>query len=262
MAARGTSAESPPPLVFVILRHVRRRMHAHLWKRCAESVVRFHPRVPIAIIDDGSAQELVADTLTAVPGVTCVIQSEFPGAGELLPYHYFLQGRVRARTMIFLHDSMYLKRPFTRAELARGLGFLWHFNPNPDRTEIILEFCRMIGRREGAALLAAFTSNRWKGCFGSATIIDHTMLGLMEARYRFISKLLPVIRTRPQREALERILALITMTMPESRLATSTTLSLFGPIHLHPHFFNYNREATEEELRNYDTAVVKTWKWR
>lgn len=255
-------AAASPSLTFVVLRHVKKRLHASLWRRCVDSISRFHPDVPIVIIDDDSDPLLVQQTHTA-RSVVCVIQSEFPGAGELLPYHYFLQARhFQSRTMIFLHDSMYLKRAFTPAELARGLGFLWHFNPNPSGAEIVLEFCRMIGRREGAALVSAFTSNRWKGCFGSATIIDHSMLMLMESRFRFISRLLPVIRTRLQREALERIIGLITMTMPESRLATSTTLSLFGPVHLHPHFFNYNREATEEELRGYDTAVVKTWKWR
>lgn len=248
--------------MFVVLRHVRRRLHANLWKRCLDSIARFHPDIPIILIDDNSDPRLV-DQQPPIPQVSCVIQSEFPGAGEILPYHYFLQAKhFKARTMIFLHDSMYLKRAFTRRELARGLGFLWHFNPNTSHADVVGEFCRLIGGREGVSLLAAFNSNRWKGCFGSATIIDHTMLALMESRFRFIAKLRPVIKTRHHREALERILALITMTMPESKLATSSTLSIFGAIHLHPHFFNYNREATEEELRGYDTAVVKTWKWR
>jgi hypothetical protein len=254
-------AELSHSFTFVVLRHVRRWVHAPLWRRCVESIGRFHPGVPIVVIDDNSEPRMVQPRRDAPdpPGITCVIQSEYPGAGEILPYHYFLQGRFASRSMIFLHDSMYLKRPLSRQELtSRRMVFLWHFEPNRNRGDVVLEFCRRIGGREGASLLSLYSANRWKGCFGSATIVDIDTLRQWESRYRFVSTLLPVINSRHHREALERIIGVIyAATQPLSQ-----SPSLFGSISLHPHFMNYYREATEDELRGYDSAVVKTWRWR
>lgn len=85
--------------VFVILTHVSKHEHNQIWQRCVESVKKYHPEAKIVIIADKCFIE--ADVQ--------VIVSEFPGAGEILPYYYFAKFQW-AKRMIVLHDSMFLQK--------------------------------------------------------------------------------------------------------------------------------------------------------
>lgn len=75
------------------------------------------------IIDDNSTINTVNGKLVN----TEVIDSEYNGAGEILPYYYFLQHKWADR-MIFLHDSMFMNRHFTPNELDSPIRFHWEFS--------------------------------------------------------------------------------------------------------------------------------------
>ena len=92
--------------VFVILRHLRTTRDNDLWISSYNSIRKFYTN-KIVIIDDNSAINTVDGKLVN----TEVIKSEFNGAGEILPYYYFLKYKWADR-MVFLHDSMFINRPF------------------------------------------------------------------------------------------------------------------------------------------------------
>jgi hypothetical protein len=107
--------------VFVILRHLRNIRDNDLWISSYNSIRKFYTN-KIVIIDDNSSINTVDGKLVNAE----VIRSEFNGAGEILPYYYFLKYKW-ADKMIFLHDSMFINRLFTQDELEGDVKFHWHF---------------------------------------------------------------------------------------------------------------------------------------
>ena len=97
--------------VFVILRNIQKTSDNDLWLSCYHSIRQFYTN-QIIIIDDNSTVNTVNGKLVN----TEIIQSEFNGAGEILPYYYFNKEKW-SDTMIFMHDSMVLHRLFTEDEL-------------------------------------------------------------------------------------------------------------------------------------------------
>jgi len=72
---------------FIILRHVISETTNRYWMLCYDCIRRYYPLHRIMIIDDNSNYEFVTNkTVTN----TVLIQSEYKGRGELLPYYYFL----------------------------------------------------------------------------------------------------------------------------------------------------------------------------
>ena len=61
---------------------------------------------PIYIIDDASTYE-IDDNIELIN--TTIINSEYPGRGELLPYHYLLKLKL-GKKAIMLQDSVFIKQ--------------------------------------------------------------------------------------------------------------------------------------------------------
>ena len=76
-------------LGFIILRHVNSLETNRLWIECYDSIRKFYPLHKILIIDDNSKYNFVDKSKVLFN--TLLIQSEFPGRGELLHYYYYLQ---------------------------------------------------------------------------------------------------------------------------------------------------------------------------
>ena len=74
---------------FIITRHVNSETTNKYWNNCVRCIRRFYPCRKIVIIDDNSNKEFLIPfaNYTNVE----IVESEFPGRGELLPYYYFLK---------------------------------------------------------------------------------------------------------------------------------------------------------------------------
>jgi hypothetical protein len=103
-------------VTFIILRHMREQKHKKLWFKCYQSILFFYPSSKIIVIDDNSK---IKDERDFIIQKDCLIYSEFPGAGEFLPYYYFLKYKWSPK-MCFLHDSMFIKYPL----------YMKHFKPD------------------------------------------------------------------------------------------------------------------------------------
>lgn len=242
-------------LVFVILRHVREEADNALWRKCYNSIKEFYSETPIVIIDDNSKVVIAEDDLEN----TAVIKSEYPGAGELLPYYYFLKYRW-ADKMVFLHDSMFLKRKFSQTELSYPIQFHWHFqNHEWDEDTRIND---LLLNLSSASALAHYNSMKflWHGCFGVASIVSLSVLDQIEDTYSFTSGLIDNVKTRSDRMALERIFAILLF---KEGLVTKKQCSNFGSIFEHPLAWQKMSDTDLEKIKlTCDNAIIKTWQGR
>jgi hypothetical protein len=246
--------------VFVILRHLRNIRDNDLWISSYNSIRKFYTN-KIVIIDDNSSINTVDGKLVN----TEVIRSEFNGAGEILPYYYFLKYKW-ADTMIFLHDSMFIHRLISQDELEDNIKFHWHFEK--DYTSDVSKVKKYLSHLDNGTELEEFVlnpTNKWYGCFGATSICDLDILQYLDNKYKLISNLVILIRTRKDREAFERILGIILYY--EKRFDDDNKCSNFGDILKYPGAFdseNNNMETSAHIIgqKGYNTAIIKVWRGR
>lgn len=243
--------------VFVILRHLRNAQDNALWTAAYQSI-RTHYTNKIVIIDDNSQVNTFNGSLVH----TEVIESEYRGAGESLPYFYFFQYKWADR-MIILHDSMILHRPFQSTELEGLIRFHWHFSIKEITYHTKMELLFSSMRHHEGLLSFLKGASEWKGCFGGAAIVSYDAVEHLEKKYGFFSTLVLAIKTRKDREAFERMLGVVTFF---EKMVDNESCSTFGDIIRYPGAFtdNMNKETTMYQVQqaNYDTAILKIWRGR
>jgi hypothetical protein len=92
---------------FIITRHVSSNKTNQYWNHAVRSIRRFYPFRKIVIIDDNSNQNYVKADFEYKN--IQIVQSEYHGRGELLPYYYFYKHKYFSNAVI-LHDSVFFKK--------------------------------------------------------------------------------------------------------------------------------------------------------
>lgn len=217
-ASSSSDWSSLPEFGFIILRHVRDANTNRYWQRAYSQIRLFHSE-SILIIDDNSNPAC----LTSLDMVnTQVIQSEFPGRGELLPYYYFHKLRPWKKAM-FIHDSVFLNSRLT-VEYIDDVKLLWYF---PNSLARLKDTPRLLALLDqGEVLVRQYNSGSldWVGCFGGMSVIDWQFLNKMVQRYNLF-KLLDHINTRELRMSWERIFGLVCC---QTKIDLATNPSIFG----------------------------------
>lgn len=241
--------------IVLLLRHARTPAQDQLWKRCYASIREFHPDIPVVIISDNSTIPITESLAN-----TTLIESEFPGAGELLPYYYFLKHHWTDR-IVFFHDSMLLIKPLNFAEIEKyPVRFLWHFSDHQwDDDKVIQPLLAELKNCDG--LLAMFRNKTaWDGCFGVASTITYEFLGMLNEKYGFFDILIRKVNNRDHRMAMERAFAVaIFCEAPFPR----PERSLNGCIHDMSLCWS---EMTPDKIatlkRVYPFSIIKSWHGR
>jgi len=183
-----------------MLRHVNNPLTNTYWIRCYKSIRQFYPEHLILIIDDNSKREFLTNEKLYK---TLIINSEYPGRGELLPYHYYLQNKL-FDIGIIIHDSVFVQQ-FIDFSVDK-YKMLWDFEHTWDQVDDETKMIQLFNDEK----LMAFYKNKslWKGCFGGMSIITHDYLTLINSKYD-LRKLIDVILTRFNRCSFERVIACI-----------------------------------------------------
>jgi hypothetical protein len=245
--------------VFVILRHIRNTRDNDLWISSYNSIRKFYTN-RIVIIDDNSSINTVDGKLNNAE----VIKSDFAGAGEILPYYYFLKYKW-ADKMIFLHDSMFINRPFRDTELEGDIKFHWNFTKNNDGDiRKIINYVSMLTNARELQAFATDPETLWYGCFGATSICDLATIQYLEEEYKIFSRLVLSIRTRKDREIFERVFGIV---LYYEGIFKDEKCSNYGDILKYPGAFesdNTNMETASHVLKQkgYDTAIIKVWRGR
>lgn len=185
---------------FIILRHVNSEKTNMYWQESYSCIRKFYDN-KIVIIDDNSNYKYITDLKMEN---TIVIQSEFPGRAELLPYYYLLKNGW-FDVAVILHDSVFIQKPIKFKEFNK---FLWHFQTHAyDNNEGEL---KLIGSLKNNKGLIDFykDKNKWFGCFGVMSIISYNTVDTINYKYNFFD-LLKLIKCRKDRMMLERIFSSI-----------------------------------------------------
>ena len=228
-------------LGFIILRHVNSEVTNKYWIYCYECIRKFYPENKILIIDDNSNSDYLTNDVLYK---TKIINSEFKGRGEVLPYYYYLHNKEFDKALI-IHDSVFIHK---KVDLSvDNYKILWSFEHRWDQIEDETRIINIIDDHE----LTEFYKNKslWKGCFGGMSIITHDYLVFIDKKYN-ISKLLNCIKTRYNRSSFERIIAC----MLQKQGVNET---LFGDLH------KYTEWGIKFKNRDkHDLPFVKVWTGR
>lgn len=199
---------------FIITRHVRDEKTNNYWNICVQRIRKFYPYRKIIIIDDNSVRGKVKAS-QEYDNIE-YIQSEYPGAGELLPFYYFYKHHFFDHAVI-LHDSVFFQKRIRFESLLRFPVLpLWHFkyNENLDLCKSITEhlnYTTLINEKlenNPVNTLGFKLDNKWFGCFGAQCFISRQFLTRIQLKYNLFS-LMKIIKTRPMRCALERIIGIL-----------------------------------------------------
>jgi len=249
---------------FIITRHVNSETTNKYWNHSVKCLRSLYPLKKIIIIDDNSNYNFVKADFD-YKNVE-IVQSEFKGRGELLPYYYYLKNKYFNNAVI-LHDSVFFHK---RVNFEKFLGLkvipLWFFNPDKEN---VINTIRISSNLSNAlSIQQKITLNdsliglphlKWYGCFGGQSFINHNFLQEIEAKYK-ITNMLSAVKCRSDRCSLERILGCIFFTENQKILNKK---SIFGDI-MRYQKWGYSYEKYYQDFKNnkLPRIVVKVWTGR
>jgi hypothetical protein len=250
---------------FIITRHVKSEKTNRYWNHSVKLLKTLYPNKKIVIIDDNSNQYFVKPEFE-YKNVE-IVNSEFPGSGEILPYYYFLKNKYFENAVI-LHDSVFFHKriPFEAFSKLNVLP-LWYFNADKENIENTLKLtnclnnCKIFEKKltlnDG---ILGMSHNKWYGCFGSQAYINYNFLLGLNNRYN-ITNLVRCVKNRPDRCCLERILGCIFYTEDKNLFKFK---ALFGDIMQHQKWCDYSFDKYMSDLKKgtLPKAVVKVWTGR
>jgi hypothetical protein len=228
---------------FVITRHVKSEETNKIWIMCISQIRKYHPYQKIIIIDDNSDYNFINNDNVDLTNIT-IIDSEFKGSGELLPYYYYYKNKWFEK-MIFIHDSVFINNKIN-VDNVKNVKFLWYFNAkegtNEEENKNIENLLNSINNDYKKDLLELFNSDNWKGCWGVMSIIEYNYLEYLQNKYNILN-LINVINTRYNRMALERIFGLICCL--ENPSINKDNISIFG-------YYSENQNNRNSDNYNYN----------
>lgn len=256
---------------FILIRHVNSVQTNCYWNHNVQCLQALYPTTPIVIIDDHSDPALVkADREYAN---VRVVQSEFKGRGELLPFYYLLKHKFFPNAVI-LHDSVFFR---TRVYFEKLDGVqvlpLWHFHADRENVNNTMRIVHQLapstrhalihslGMNPSAMMGMSLEHNKWRGCFGVQCYISLSFLEHLERKYG-ITRLVRAVFTRADRCCLERIFGcMFCMESP----ALAKQKSLLGNIMVYERWrwgYTFDEYIEDQKNKKVRMPVVKVWTGR
>lgn len=250
---------------FIITRHVNSEETNKYWNQSIKLIRTFYPKKQIIIIDDNSNKDFIVaeheyDNLT-------IIQSEYHGRGELLPFIYFLKYKWFDNAII-IHDSVFIHRRIPFEIFKCPVLPLWH---HPKDKENINNIIRIVGHLknnynlypkiyDNTNVILGLDNGKYNICFGCQCFINLKFLERLELKYK-ISNLVNAVRCRVDRCSLERVMGLL---FNEEYQQLKYIKSFFGEIRYHHKSFGYHYPEYYNDFNKKKIVhpVVKIWTGR
>ena len=249
---------------FIITRHVNSEKTNKYWNKCVRCIRSFYPFKKIIIIDDNSNYNFIKADLE-YKNVE-IIQSEFLGRGELLPYYYFFKNYFFENAVI-IHDSIFFHKRINFEKLlgTRVLPF-WHFTSDKENVNNTLFIIDKLTNKIEIQQKLAFNNNilglnhqKWYGCFGVQSFINYNFLKYIEKKYNLFN-LLNVVKNRKDRCCLERIFGAIFCTEENNLLKQKSLLgNSLTILNWKYSFDNYENDIKEKRVSK---PIVKVFTGR
>jgi hypothetical protein len=186
---------------FIIIRYVIDEITNKYWQECYKNIRKFYNQ-KIVIIDDNSDIKFLTNEIKLI---NCqIIKSEFPKRGEILGYYYLHKFKLFDKAII-IHDSVFIKKYINFEKYDKTI-FFWSFNHDYDDDENILKIISKIKNNQD--IIKLYNDKvKWSGCYGIMTITTWNSIDIINKKYDFFGSILPIVKSRDDRMALERIYA-------------------------------------------------------
>lgn len=249
---------------FIITRHVNSELTNQYWNHSIKLINTFYPETKIVIIDDNSNIDFVKAEFEYKN--LEIIKSEFNGRGELLPYYYYIKNKFFENAVI-IHDSVFFHKRIN-FEILNGINVipLWYFIPYNENTNNILMIANNLKNSYNIKqklmlndILIGMPQDKWYGCFGVQTYINHDYLLLLDNQYK-ITNLLSVVLCRKDRCCLERIMGCMFYTHNPKIIKQK---AVFGDIYKDQKWgYTFNKYIFDFKTGNISKPIVKVWTGR
>ena len=249
---------------FIITRHVNSEKTNKYWNHCVKCLRTFYPYRKIVIIDDNSNRDFLKAEFD-YKNIE-IINSEFKGRGELLPYYYYFKNKFFDNAVI-IHDSIFFhKRVNFETILGTNVIPLWFFYPDKENIYNTIQITKSLKNafivQNKISLddtVISLPHTKWYGCFGAQSFINHQFLSTIQEKYN-IANMIYAVTCRHDRCSLERILGCIFYTENSKILERK---SLFGNIMKYQKW-GYTFDEYENDLKRgtVPKVVVKVWTGR
>lgn len=252
---------------FIITRHVNSEKTNKYWNQCIKCI-RTHYNNTIIVIDDNSNKSFVKEEFEYKN--IQIIQSEFPGAGELLPYYYFHLNKY-FKNAVIIHDSVFIHKKINFNKLNLDVLPLWHFTiQKSENSDNSLILCNVLNNNIDIkqnikkydfinGLLLQHNNIQWEGCFGVQSFINHSFLSKLQEKYN-IFNLLKVVKNRNDRCCLERIMGVLFY--KEYPILLNLRGSLFGDISNKSYGYTFEDYCNDIQNNNVKYPFIKVWTGR
>lgn len=266
---------------FIILRHVNSVKTNVYWNLSIKHIRTHYPLARIMLIDDNSnAAYLHSDHNYRN---VFLVQSEFPGRGELLPFYYFLKYKPFEYAVI-VHDSVFFHAKLNFLYyIQQGVPFIplwtfvlsWDTESQKTKTRLLLSQMSVSLNNKIANFDSDFelfnfasVSNMLmnRGCFGCMGLYSYSFLNsILNTNSKIMPTLLANITTRLDRCMFERLLFFLLFDkLPQHFKLNPKFKSILGNIHGYcPWAYTY--EHYIEHMRTHDSPpnpIVKVWTGR
>ena len=241
---------------FILLRNIRCDKSNCFWQESLACIRRVYPYHKVLIIDDNSNYDFVTPVQVQDPNVI-LIDSEYKGRGEILPYIYFLRYAHLFEKAVFIHDTAYIRHPIDDLVARSDNIPLWDFaNHHWDNVEAEKG---LIARLNNCQPLLYFYDQKhlWNGFYGGMSIMSRDFLQRVDSKYG-LANLLDFVTCRDERHHLERVLSII-FTYEMNNCGGA--VSVFGDIHRYCKW-GYSFEEYLEDRDKLTLPIVKVWAWR
>ena len=239
---------------FIIIRHVNSKVSDYYWKECYTCIRSFYSN-PILIIDDSSHPDFLHENII-LTNCTVIYDTEHKGCAELLPY-YYLYTLKPFDIAVILHDSVFIQSKIDISlQENEPIRFLWTIPKYWDNeiSHLIYELCQDMPH--GNDIMDLFhRPSEWTGCFGVMSIVRQDFIHRMNEIYSLFDTLLPKLKTRDNRSALERVFALLAHHHSGQSISNQ-----FGIIHSYIRWGVTFSDYLTQDFSTY--PIVKVWSGR
>ena len=240
---------------FIMTRHVNSIETNKYWNRSVQLLRLYYPENKIIIIDDNSKKEFIKEDFNCEN--ILIIDSEYKGRGELLPYIYFLNNKWFENAVI-IHDSVFFHKKYDFNSLICKMIPLWYFVNNDSEIGVILNIANYLENNEDIIKnIINWNDHKWVSCFGVMNFINFDFLKKINNKYK-LTNLINVVKTRSHRCALERIFGIIYY------IETNEKNTLFGLINDSniPYSLNYDYNYKKYIESFICKDIIKIWTGR
>lgn len=253
---------------FVITSKITNSIQNYLLIESIRHIRQLYPHHTIYLIDDQSMYPL-KDHYDLLSNNVIVLDSIVPSGGEINPYLFSLDPRCKHDTLVYLHDSAFLKTPIEQFIVSTKASFLpiWYskkfiwddvFDPlnHSIRTSMLFYFDDLTTTITLHDLLLFFKSNpklNFSVTFSCMSIFHRSFVQFINKYTNFFS-IKHLFTTRKNRCLFERILSCIYFWM----YRTCYISSICGDINDHPLCF----KNSNVYIKNYDSPFIKVWQGR